>query len=155
QSDTNLTVSLSLFKVRELVAKYLNEPVKLNREQIFDRLRGQEGASVAKVARLIAHMTPPLAPEPTMANPGFFELSVPIGIPDEPDVTYYMQLPPEYDPHVRYPTILTLNGAGTTPLNQLDWWAGARDANTGMRLGQATRHGYIVIAVNWLREGQK
>ena len=33
----------------------------------------------------------------------------------KPDVTYHVQLPPEYDPYVRYPTIVTLNGAGTTP----------------------------------------
>ncbi|HEX3725552.1 MAG TPA: alpha/beta hydrolase fold domain-containing protein, partial [Pirellulales bacterium] len=34
------------------------------------------------------------------------------------------------------------------------WWAGAFDAQ-GNRLGQATRLGYIVVAVDWLKEGQK
>ena len=44
-------------------------------------------------------MKPPLAsPEPSVAAPGFYQLSVPIGIDKEPDVTYYVQLPPEYDP---------------------------------------------------------
>ncbi len=64
-----------------------------------------------------------------------------------------MQFPPEYDPYVRYPTIVTLNGAGTTPEHQIDWWAGAQNEN-GTRLGQATRRGYIVIAVDWMKEGQ-
>ena len=63
-------------------------------------------------------------------------------------------MPPEYDPYRRYPTVVTLNGAGTTPLQQLDWWAGAQD-ETGVRLGQATRHGYIVVAVDWAKPDQK
>ena len=37
------------------------------------------------------------------------------GIDKEPNVPYFVQLPPEYDPYRRYPTIVTLNGAGTTP----------------------------------------
>ncbi len=58
---------------------------------------------------------------------------------------YYVQLPPEYDPHRRYPAIVTLHGSGTTPAQQVDWWAGGVD-DKNERRGQATRHGYIVIA---------
>jgi predicted esterase len=154
QADTNLGMSLALVKVRSVLDRYLNEPVKLERDRLFDELQGLEGASPTIVARLIAHMKPPLAsPEPSVGAPGFYKLSVPIGIDKEPDVTYYVQLPPEYDPLVRYPTIVTLNGGGTTPENQIDWWAGERTDNG--RLGQATRLGYIVIAVDWLKDGQK
>ena len=64
-----------------------------------------------------------------------------------------MQLPPEYDPYRRYPAIVTLHGAGTTPEHQIDWWAGAHGPD-GTRLGQATRHGYIVIAPRWGKEHQ-
>ena len=78
---------------------------------------------------------------------------MPVGIPGEADVTYYVQLPPEYDPYIRYSTVVTLNGAGTTPEQQIDWWAGGVDEN-GRRLGQATRLGYIVISVDWRKEGQ-
>jgi predicted esterase len=107
------------------------------------------------LVQLIAHMKPPLdTPEPSATAPGFYQLEVPIGIDREPDVTCYVQLPPQYDPYVRYPTIVTLNGAGTTPENQVDWWAGAR-AKNGARQGQATRFGYIVIAVDWMQEGQR
>jgi pimeloyl-ACP methyl ester carboxylesterase len=153
-AQTNLPVTLSLAKVRDIVHRYMNEPVKLKRQQLLGQLRTMEGAAPTLVARLISHMKPPLeTPEPSVATPGYYTLTVPIGIDREPDVTYYVQLPPQYDPYVRYPTIVTLNGAGTTPENQVDWWTGARD-NNGNRLGQATRRGYIVIAVDWLKEGQ-
>ena len=63
-------------------------------------------------------------------------------------VTYFVQLPPEYDPHRTYPAIVTLHGAGSTPRQQIDWWAGTPGPDS-MRLGQASRHAYIVIAPAW------
>ena len=154
RAQPNLAVTMSLVEVREAVRRYLVEPVKLERTAIYDRLRVMEGSSPALVAQLIARMKPPMPqPEDSPGKPGFHQFSLPVGIPDEPDVTYYVQLPPQYDPYVRYPTILTLNGTGTTPEQQIDWWAGAPGPD-GMRLGQATRRGYIVVAVDWLKEGQ-
>ena len=49
---------------------------------------------------------------------------------------------------------MTLNGPATTAEQQIDWWAGAW-AKDGARAGQATRHGYIVIAPVWTVEHQK
>jgi predicted esterase len=150
----NLAVTLSLAKIRALVTRYLREPAALEREKMFADLGGMESAGPPLVAQLIANMKPPLAiPEPEAGKKGLYKLQIG-GADKEPDVTYYVQLPPEYDPLVRYPTILTLNGAATTPEQQIDWWAGAQD-DKGNRLGQATRHGYIVIAVEWRKEGQK
>ncbi|HZN34285.1 MAG TPA: peptidase [Pirellulaceae bacterium] len=77
------------------------------------------------------------------------------GVPEDPQLKYYVQLPPQYDPYRRYPCIVTLNGAGTTPLQQIDWWAGGYDPKADNRFGQATRHGYIVIAPRWTREHQR
>ena len=71
-----------------------------------------------------------------------------------PPVRYLVQLPPEYDPYRRYPAIVTLHGAGTTAMQQIDWWAGDR-AKAACAPGQATRHGYIVIAPDWTAEHQK
>jgi pimeloyl-ACP methyl ester carboxylesterase len=153
-ASTNIAVSLSLFEVRNLVQQYLCETVKLKRTAILKSMRSQEGSTPEMVARLIAHMKPPIeSPEPEPKKPGFYDLQVP-SLDKEPNVTYFVQLPPEYDPYRRYPTLVTLNGAGTTPEQQVDWWAGALDEN-GSRLGQATRHGYIVIAVDWARADQK
>jgi pimeloyl-ACP methyl ester carboxylesterase len=64
-----------------------------------------------------------------------------------------VQLPPEYDPLRHYPTIVVLPDAGVTPEQMLDFWSGPLD-QAGDRLGQATRHGYIVIAVDWQQPNQ-
>ncbi len=123
-ASTNLAVSLSLVEVRNLIREYLREPTKLRRNAILTSMRWQEGSTPEMVARIIAHMKPPTdSPGPEENQPGFFQLEVP-SLDKEPNVTYYVQLPPEYDPYRRYPTVITLNGAGTTPLQQIDWWAG-------------------------------
>jgi predicted esterase len=77
------------------------------------------------------------------------------GLSEQPEITYYVQLPPEYDPYRRYPCVVTLNGAGTTPQQQIDWWAGGYSEEAKMRLGQATRHGYIVLAPDWAKPHQR
>ena len=88
--------------------------------------------------------------------PGLFELSVDAGMSEMPQVTYWVQVPPEYDPYRRYPCIVTLNSAATTPLQQIDWWAGSYNPAAQTRpKGQATRHGYIVIAPRWTLEHQR
>lgn len=85
---------------------------------------------------------------------GLLKLQTP-GISEDPVINYYVQLPPEYDPYRRYPVVVTLNGAGTTAAQQVDWWAGPHSQRAGMRYGQATRHGYIVVAPIWTREHQR
>ncbi len=86
--------------------------------------------------------------------PGLFELTV-AGLPEDPQIKYWVQLPPEYSPYRRYPCIVTLNGGATSPEQQIDWWAGDYKADSQMRYGQAARHGYIVIAPRWLRDHQR
>jgi predicted esterase len=88
--------------------------------------------------------------------PGLYRLTVETGTSEEPQVEYWVQVPPEYDPYRRYPCIVTLNGGATTPQQQIDWWAGSYDQAVQARVrGQATRHGYIVIAPRWTREHQR
>jgi predicted esterase len=147
----NVGVALSVFEVRNLLGSYLREPVKNKRAEIFRELASKEGANPVTVAKVLAHMKPPLeTPEPQ--SPGCYELTIP-GIGQEGPLSYLVQLPPEYDPYRRYPAIVTLHGAGTKPEHQIDWWAGAQGAD-GTRLGQATRYGYVVIAPRWGKEHQ-
>lgn len=154
QGQTNLPVAASLYDVRNLVLAYLREPQKLKRERLLDEIRKQEGASASTISRLLAQLKPPLAPAPeAQQRPGYFELEVP-GLEQEPAVDYFVQLPPEYTPYRRYPVVVTLNGGGSSPQLQLDWWAGGADAK-GQRQGQAGRHGYIVLAVQWMKPNQR
>jgi pimeloyl-ACP methyl ester carboxylesterase len=176
----NLAVATSLYQVRALVRQYLNASLVHERQEILAKLQSLEGSSPSYVARLLAHMKPAFetaAAETAAAEteaaeneaaeneaaenkaaenepPGHFTLAVP-GLQGQGDVQYSVQLPPEYDPYRRYPCVVTLNGAGTTPDQQIDWWAGDYQAQSRMRLGQATRQGYIVIAPVWSRPHQR
>ena len=151
----NLAVATSLFEVRDLVRQYLSEGNKNKRKDLLAKLSKTESNSCEMVALLLDHMTPAIeVPSPSEGTPGFYEFEVSAHSADEPAIGYYLQLPPEYDPHRRYPLVITLRGAGTTALQQLDWWTGSAD-DKGNRMGQAMRHGYIVMAVEWARPEQQ
>lgn len=153
QALVNLPVALSMLQVRGLVREYMTTPDTLSRARILGEIRAQEAGTPLYVARLIRQMLPLLElPEMHPDKPGYFELSV--EGPDGAPIPYWVQVPPEYDPLRRYPAIVTLNGAGTTPEQQIDWWAGAWQEG-GWRAGQASRHGYIVVAPKWTPEHQK
>ncbi len=197
----NLQTALSLAETRNIIRNYMIEPLKMNRDRLLEPLGSQQAASPRYVALLLSHMKPPLD-NPQRAASGFeqFEYHT---IRDEPKVTCYLQLPPEYDPYVKYPAILALNGETSTAEQMIDYWCGlpreavkkqpsttdakkagpiiltaakveAADAAKqgakapeaakpndgggllapGMRMGQATRQGYIVIAPVWTKPHQ-
>ncbi len=149
-----LPLALSLVEVRKLVREYLNEPIKVKRDQILQKLVSREGSTPQLVARILAFMKPPDAMPPLAGEvPGMF-LGTVDGLDGQPQISYLIQVPPQYDPHRLYPAVVTLHGAGSTPAQQIDWWAGPRGAS-GMRMGHATRHGYIVIAPKWTADQQK
>ncbi len=151
----NLAVTLSLYDVRNLVREYLRATRQHERDALLTRITNLEGSTPNYLSKLIAHMKPAIeTPSPEGEIPGLHSLKTP-GLTGEPDVEYYVQLPPEYDPYRRYPCVLTLNGSATTELQQIDWWAGAYSEQGKMRYGQATRHGYIVVAPKWTREHQR
>lgn len=152
----NLAVSLAAFEVRNLIREYLGGAARPRRTEIVKELAAHEGSSPAYLAKLIKAMKPPLPPDPQEADPnvpGLFTLKVP-GLAEDKDFVYHVQLPPEYDPYRRYPAVVTLAGGGTTAMQQVDWWAGAWSPKLQMRVGQATRRGYIVIAPEWKRQHQ-
>ena len=150
----NLAEALSLVQVREAVREYLRSDNDVQRQELLRRIAELEGSSPANLAKIIATMKPPIEMEiPQEGVPGLLKLSIP-GVGDEPEFQYYVQVPPEYDPSRRYPCVVTLNGAGSTPLGQIDWWAGPYNPSLQMRVGQATRYGYFVIAPVWAKGNQ-
>ncbi len=152
--DQNVAVATSLFQVRKLVRQYMATTQKAERDQILGQLASLEGSSPSYLAKVLSHMKPPVETQAQAdAPPGWYELAT-AGLTGEPEITYYVQLPPEYDPYRRYPCVVTLNGAGTTPQQQIDWWAGMYNEQAQLRLGQAARNGYIVVAPQWSKPHQ-
>jgi len=149
--DFHLAVSLA--RVRDLVREYLREPVAAQRSAILGELADQPAATVPRVAQLLKLMKPPLeVPNESHIGPGLHQFTIP-GLPHEDGVRYRIQLPPEYDPLRRYPTIISLADAGVDPQEEINFWAGPPRPE-GEPFGQATRHGYITIAVEWLKPKQ-
>lgn len=169
----SLPMALSLVKVRDLVVRYLTEPDPAVRDTLLIGLRESDAGDVATVAELLARIEPPLplvepkeaAPEDNAAPsveppaedqpagalpPGCYELTAAAG---ERTVRSVVQLPPEYDPLRRYPTIVTLGEIGAPLDRQLDYWAGAPRTDVG-RIGHAMRNGYVVLAIDWAAPGQ-
>jgi predicted esterase len=167
QGIENLGLSLSLVEVRNLTKQYLLQKRKVDREALLKAIKSEEGAVPAYLAKILATMKPPqdsmhdageaLAKRENNAETpvGLRKHIVTTELQEAPEIPYYVQLPPEYDSHRKYPVIVTLNGAGTSPLHQIEWWAGTYNAEAQMRYGQAARHGYIVIAPDWTREHQR
>jgi predicted esterase len=136
---------------------YLGSKRKGERADILDKLKSLEGSSPAYLSKIVAHMKPPQSPpqpaEEEVKVPGLMSIKVP-GVGEDAEFEYLVQLPPEYDPHRRYPCIVTLHPAGRTAEQQIDWWAGPMVEKIGQRVGQATRQGYIVIAPKWAKDHQ-
>tara|TARA_R110002049_G_scaffold2750_8_gene22158 strand:- start:75820 stop:78297 length:2478 start_codon:yes stop_codon:yes gene_type:complete len=181
--EQNLIVTISLIRVRDLVAEYLATDDAARRAQVLDELRTLEGAQPEYIARILPLLQPPLpwpedsqitgqrlaAAQAEQESPGeesapdddgeietgMFAIDLDNGDdPIEIRPRYLIQLPPEYDPLREYPCIVALGPTSGTPEQQLDWWAGPYHPGSRTRLGHATRNGYIVIAPVWTRGPQ-
>jgi len=154
-SQRNLKLALSAARVRHLLRRYLNSAEATERTALRRQLEDEEAFDAQTVAAIAAAMLPPVIP-PAATAEGLYEITVPIPSSTDSDgrtIRCLVQLPPEYDALRRYPTIVSLHAAWTTPLNQIEWWAGTTGPE-GTRLGQASRHGAIVIAPAWAEENQ-
>jgi pimeloyl-ACP methyl ester carboxylesterase len=153
QATDNFQTAVSLAHARDKILEYLREPLAQSRSKMEADLHDMEGASIERIAQILKLMKPPFdVSKESQRSPRSFELKV-AGRPGEADVNCLVQLPLEYDPLRHYPTIVALPDAGITPDQMLDFWSGPADKE-GERLGQATRHGYIVIAIDWQQPHQ-
>ena len=150
-ADRNLKLALSAVRVRTLVVDYLRAVDRPERDRIHASLEQEEAFDAPTVTAIVQHMRPPFeAPEESSA--GLHTLEVP-GLDGSESFTCLVQLPPEYDPLRTYQAVVSLHAAWSTPMNQVEWWAGLLGAD-GLRRGQAARNGTIVIAPAWARERQ-
>ncbi|WP_145048915.1 peptidase [Lignipirellula cremea] len=150
----NLAVALSAYETRNLVRGYLSAERDHERADYLAQIKMQEAGAPNFLAKILYQMKPPYDPPQTAGQvPGMYTLQTP-GLTGEPDITYHVQLPPEYDPQRKYPCIVALNGAGVTPEHAIDWWAGSPHPESKARMGQAARRGYIVLAPVWARPAQ-
>ncbi|MEN6405290.1 MAG: peptidase [Thermoguttaceae bacterium] len=149
-----LGTATSAYKVRTMIRDYLTGKTSGDRKLAAGLIQEETGGKPAMVAAILANMKPPLpTPDATDGQPGSFVLEAP-GLDADSTVKYRVQLPPEYDPYRRYPTIVTLHSVASSAKDQIDWWAGWPDKK-GARAGQAMRHGYIVVAPEWTEPNQK
>ena len=155
-SDNRLEIAVSLYRVRQLVRRYLLEHRPQQRQALWEEIRAEEASSPQHIARILTTMKPPKSPpRSTRDKPYQYSLSVP-SFQSGKTFTYDVQLPPEYDPNRKYPTIVSLRGERSTTQQQLNWWCGpwvektnAQGKKVNERYGQATRFGYIVVAPQW------
>ena len=159
-TDNRLELALSMARLRDKIKAYLLESAPTKRASILEQIKSEESSTPLETpARVLRYMKPPFetAPvDPTLS--GYYQIEVP-SFEKGKTFQYMVQLPPEYDPNRKYPTVVTLHGERTTPQMQIDWWAGSwieKTADDGtilkQRLGQGTRFGYIVIAPRWENE---
>jgi hypothetical protein len=154
QAMDNFHTAISLAHARDKILQYLREPLAQIRVKLGSDLQEMEGASIERIAQMLKLMKPPFeASKQQERGPRMYEYTI-AGLEGQGDVRYFVQLPPEYDPLRHYPTIVALADAGVKPEQMIDFWAGPRDQDTGDRVGQATRRGYIVLSVDWQQPHQ-
>ncbi|MBO7724958.1 MAG: hypothetical protein J6S40_00680 [Thermoguttaceae bacterium] len=159
-TDNRLELALSMVRLRDKINAYLIETAPTKRAAILEEIKSEEASTpLENPARVLRYMKPPLETEPTDPSlTGFYQIEVP-SFEEGKTFQYLVQLPPEYDPNRKYPTVVTLHGEKTTPQMQIDWWAGSWNEKTAddgttlkQRFGQGTRFGYIVVAPRWANE---
>ncbi|MDR3233004.1 MAG: hypothetical protein LBT46_04980 [Planctomycetaceae bacterium] len=142
--NSRLAVAVMLRKTQELVRQYLfSGDDDLERKAILIQLNTMETARPDLIAGVLRELN--IAPDGitggthgqfSLPNPLLNQFSVTENMPS--GIKYEIQLPPEYNPNLRYPLIVSLNGASQTPAMQIDFWK-----------TQASRNGYIILAPDW------
>lgn len=149
----NLSVALSLIKVRNLVWEYLGSDDEARRQAILTELANMEGSEPDYVSRMLPMMKPP-KPLPAAAEHPTIQGMYAIAGETPGSPRYIVQLPPNYDPLREYPCIVALHPPRSIPETEIDWWAGFHNPQLKARGGHATRHGYVVVSPAWTRPGQ-
>ncbi|MCH7988312.1 MAG: hypothetical protein IID46_04080 [Planctomycetes bacterium] len=151
---TNLETTVRLWEARFMVREYLRTDDPFKQQDLMRKLREMEGVDAAKIAAMIP-LLPPLIETPGIQPGTVHQIEIPETNSDSDEekketIKYSVLLPPEYNPHHRYPLVVTLRPSYRSAEKQISWWGGS-ESNPG----QSQRRGYIVIAPEYLQENQK
>ncbi len=144
---------VAIWKARFLALDTLRELDGKKRLQSLADLIKLEGVGPETIAALLPFLppvleTPAVKPgQPALVTANLEHADLPA---DSPPVNYQVLLPQEYSPQRSYPVIVTLRPIERTLEWSLRWWGGNSDEPL-----QAQRHGYIVIAPEYLIPGEK
>jgi predicted esterase len=148
---TDFDQALKFCQARYLVLDYLRTApdADAERKAIFAKIEALEGVGPERIAQMLPLLPPPR--ESVAAAPGKpVRIEVAAG-KNGPAMAYWLSLPYEYHPAHAYPLIVALHGERGTPQQELQgFWGG-----TAERGGQSQRHGYIVIAPEYVSETSK
>jgi hypothetical protein len=167
RAEQNLSIVRSGYIARRLIQEYLAAPRR--NDQLINDLSKLESGTPRYVSWILANMPPPLPTETSAAVstevlvsgdteevvekpiPGRFVIEVPLGGPMRgTTVRYLVQLPPEYNPYRKYPCVLALGSEEFPFQDQLEWWVSLDRSQPDLPCyGEASRHGFIVIAPEW------
>ncbi len=150
-ATTDFPNAVRLWQARFHVMQYLRASHPQQRQQALADLTATEGVGPKTVEQLIPRLPPTV--ETTALQPGKI-LKLSLNEPgrtrddDDDDPTtfkYSVLVPQEFNPHHTYPLIVAMHEGGLSPESALKWWGG----DDGSPL-QSQRHGYIVIAPEYL-----
>jgi pimeloyl-ACP methyl ester carboxylesterase len=149
-ATTDLSNAIRWWQARFHVLQYLRATHPSLRGPALAELMATEGVGTKTVEQLIQRL-PPVIDTPGLQAGRITTLTVhdPGRSREDDDgptaLRYSVLLPPEFNPHHTYPVIIALHEWGWTPERILKWWGGD-DASPL----QSQRHGYIVIAPEYL-----
>lgn len=154
-----LSVAKAAMEGRELVNQYLafdgaKAGADSKRRELLNQLKKSEAGVCRYVAPMLSKLLPPKPLPEAQGIPGRFSLEVSIPQLGDEKTSYVVQLPPEYDPYRAYPCVLALPSASSSEVNELSWWVGEYNETYQRNMGEASRHGYVVVSPRWRRPDQ-
>ena len=149
-ATTDLANAIRWWQARFHVLQYLRATHPSLRGPALSALTATEGVGTKTVEQIL-QLLPPVLDTPGLQASRVAAITVhdPGRTREDEEspkaIRYSVLVPPEFNPHHTYPMIVALHEGGWTPERVLKWWGGD-DASPL----QSQRHGYIVIAPEYL-----
>jgi pimeloyl-ACP methyl ester carboxylesterase len=140
---TDLRLAIRLWEADHAVMEYLRTDSPQDHRDQITQLKATDGLTPELVLKLLQNL-PPIVETPDIRPAVATSLQV-SGRGVEPNPTYGVLLPPEYDWHHKYPMIVSLHPAEHNGKAELDFWGGS-----AAKPGRAMASGYIVITPEYV-----